>query len=82
MKLHDDFRKVKRVGQQTFIYLHGVVPENIAQIRSFLGPMENIVKISFETKTGVESIIRARIHKKYAPNEPTDKKTKKLPRKN
>ena len=43
--------------------------------------MENIVKKSFETKTGVESIIRVRTHKKYTPTEPTDKKTKKLPRK-
>ena len=75
IKHHDDFRKMKRVGQQTFIYLHGVVPENIIQIRNFLKPIENIVKNSFYIKTGVKSIIRARTHTKY------DKKTNKLLRK-
>ena len=57
-KLCDEFRKSKRIGQQRIIYLHGVVPKNLTQFRSFLGPMKNIVKISFATNPEIVSKIR------------------------
>ena len=71
-KLRGDFRKSKRVGQQRIIYLHGVVPGNLTQFRSFLGPMKNIVKISFASNPETES-------KNHKNNEEIDKKTKKSP---
>ena len=54
-KLRGEFRKSKRVGQQRIIYLHGVVPGNLTQFRSFLGPMKNIVNISFASNPEIES---------------------------
>ena len=71
-KLRGEFRKSKRVGQQRIIYLHGVVPEK-TQFRSFLGPMKNIVKISFASNPEIESKIR----KNHKNNEEIGKKTKK-----
>ena len=67
-KLCGEFRKSKRIGQQRIIYLHGVVPENLTQFRSFLGPMKNIVKISFASNPEIESKIRKN-------NEEISKKT-------
>ena len=55
MKLRGEFRKSKTVGQQRITYLHGVVPGNLTQFRSFLGPMKNIVNISFASNPEIES---------------------------
>ena len=67
-KLRGEFRKSKRVGQQRIIYLHGVVPGNLTQFRSFLGPMKNIVKISFASNPETKS-------KNLKNNEEISKKT-------
>ena len=55
MKLRGEFRKSKTVGQQRITYLHGVVPGNLTQFRSFLGSMKNIVNISFASNPEIES---------------------------
>ena len=72
-KLRGEFRKSKAVGQQRIILLRGVVPANLTQFRSFLGPMKNIVKISFVSNPEIE----AKIRKKHKNNEEISKKTKK-----
>ena len=67
-KLRGVFRKSKRVGQQRIIYLHGVAPGNLTQFRRFLGPMKNIVKISFASNPEIES-------KNHKNNEEIGKKS-------
>ena len=69
-KLRGEFRKSKTVGQQRIIYLHGVAPGSLTQFRHFLGPMKNIVKISFASNPEIES-------KNLKNNEEISKKTKK-----
>ena len=70
MKLRGEFRKSKTVGQQRITYLHGVVPGNLTQFRSFLGLMKNIVNISFGSNPEIESKI-------LKNNEEISKKTNK-----
>ena len=64
INLQKDFRKVKRIGCQTLIYFHGVVPEDLIQIRGYLGSLGNVVKVAFTSKSILEASIKVKIHKK------------------
>ena len=65
LNMRSNFRKVKLVSQQALIHFRGWLPKTFDQIQSYLGPMANIVKVSFETKIGSEILLELKIHKKY-----------------
>ena len=64
--------KMRVIGKiSILIHFRRAPSKSLCQIRSFLGPMSNIVNISFESKTVNEMQVEMRLHKKYASLQQT-----------
>ena len=51
INLPSEFQKPEWFGEQALIYFRRYSSKSLCQIRSFLGPMSNIIQVSFETET-------------------------------
>ena len=65
INLQSEFQKAELLGEQVLIYFRRYSSKSLCQIRSFLGPMSNIVQVSFETKMVGEMLVEMRNHNKY-----------------
>ena len=56
LKIHleNDFLKTKLIGNQVLLIFREGPSKSLHQIRSFLGPMSNMIKVSLETKMAEE----------------------------
>ena len=63
INLRSKFHKAEMGNRHCLIHFHGCPPTTLCQIRSYLGPMVNIIKLSFETKIASEILLEMKIHK-------------------
>ena len=54
MNMRAEFPKAELVDRQVLIHCNGTAPKTPQQARRFLGPMVNLLKISFESKQSVK----------------------------
>ena len=70
LNLGAEFRKAELVDQQVLIQCNGVPTKSLIDAaRCWLGPMMDLVKISFETKSAYDLLLESIIFKKYGPSE-------------
>ena len=66
LNLQSEFCKAELVNQRASIHLPGCPPKTFCLIKSYLGPMLNIFKISFETKIATQILLDIKLQKEYA----------------
>ena len=57
INLPSKFQKAELLGEQALIYFRRYSSKSLRQIRSFLGPMSNIIQVSLETKSVGEMLV-------------------------
>ena len=65
------FQKAEMVDRQVLIHCNRQAPKTLHRAQRFLGPMVNLLKISFESKTAGEILLVTKLRKKCTTQQKT-----------
>ena len=71
INMRAEFQKAELVDRQVLIHCKGTPLKTLHRARRFLGPMINLIKISFESKTADEILLETKLRKKYTTQHET-----------